>query len=653
MAVTSFSQSSAQALTPRIFVDSFQLLSPTVLQSASPTSAEATFLQSSSCPSIPIGETVSGSWEVGGAPSITVLVSPESQGSTSNPGPSSSATSRNAPNNGSYLSDSEQVGSSPHPVTESQVSLTTAESAPTSHLSSPLDTGSPTDTPPKSTKISDPVGHPDPESPVKPTSKDPIPPAAGGNAPDPTAAPSSEQTISITETSVTGTVTVAPSGFSIESVTGTQTENGWITSTIDGHPTLLPVVGGFVLFNAPTIPRMQFSFPGFPELPAFNFPCIKAFGVDVGSCDSSPIGGEDNGESDGDNGGSEQDDGSDEHGGGSDDHGGGSDDHGGGSDEHGGGSDEHGGGYDENSEGSDEDGEEDRTASSETTSTRTTTTESITTTEQTSCTESSTVSSCSSLCSTTGTTLSCFSRTCSTTVGCSVTQTDVASTVSACSAQRLKRYSETTTATSPSTSASACSIQPIKYYTEPPKPTSTSGSSSLCSLQPRRYYTEASIATPISSGACSGQPLMHYTEKPEGPTETHTATSPGEPTSTLNDQTNPITTNPPLSPTAGPSGTTVFSPKETQLACGERFVHKVDNPPVPRVIPRQFTDEILGKVRDFCHFDTWEEIGDSMNATILKRPYTQVYRVTGNCLAWFSVARSGIALYRRFVDYIN
>lgn len=106
---------------------------------------------------------------------------------------------------------------------------------------------------------------------------------------------------------VTATLTEPPPDFSIVAATGT-IEDGWITTKIDNEPTLLPVVRGLVLINPPNVPRIEFRFPGFPELPPFHFPCTKVLEISVGGCDSSPV----SDEADGSNGYNGDDEGDEE-----------------------------------------------------------------------------------------------------------------------------------------------------------------------------------------------------------------------------------------------------------------------------------------------------------------------------------------------------
>lgn len=95
-----------------------------------------------------------------------------------------------------------------------------------------------------------------------------------------------------TALSVTGTVTSIPSGFLDITLPGTSyRKNGWITTTDKhSHATLLPflVVGGgrgIAFWDLPDIPRIEFAFPG---LPHFHLPCIKIFGISVGTCTLPP-----------------------------------------------------------------------------------------------------------------------------------------------------------------------------------------------------------------------------------------------------------------------------------------------------------------------------------------------------------------------------
>lgn len=102
---------------------------------------------------------------------------------------------------------------------------------------------------------------------------------------------------------ITSTITSAPPAFSTElprdpRVTG----NMWLTTNKDGHNTIVPVIGGRIIWNLPNIPHVSFQFPGFPKLPHFHLPCIKIFGIRVsGDCSSRKPEGSEGSETFGDN----------------------------------------------------------------------------------------------------------------------------------------------------------------------------------------------------------------------------------------------------------------------------------------------------------------------------------------------------------------
>ncbi|KAI1393091.1 uncharacterized protein F4822DRAFT_426286 [Hypoxylon trugodes] len=95
-----------------------------------------------------------------------------------------------------------------------------------------------------------------------------------------------------TSSTVTSTATIPPTGFSAITLSGTSfPSNTWLTTTDkDHHTTILPVIVtgggiGIAMWNLPPTPDVQFSFP---KLPKFHLPCIKIFGVSIGSCTSNP-----------------------------------------------------------------------------------------------------------------------------------------------------------------------------------------------------------------------------------------------------------------------------------------------------------------------------------------------------------------------------
>ncbi|KAI1153729.1 hypothetical protein F4825DRAFT_473758 [Nemania diffusa] len=98
---------------------------------------------------------------------------------------------------------------------------------------------------------------------------------------------------------VTSTVTVPPTGFSIEGITTSSlTTNTWITTTKDGQATVVPVLvgcpgcggtsSGIILWGLPPIANTVFTFPTFPMLPPFYLPCIQILGASIGSCSKGP-----------------------------------------------------------------------------------------------------------------------------------------------------------------------------------------------------------------------------------------------------------------------------------------------------------------------------------------------------------------------------
>lgn len=108
------------------------------------------------------------------------------------------------------------------------------------------------------------------------------------------AGPSSSPFIMTTraQESVTATWTTMPDGVSTElvSLSGVST-NTWYTTTMDGQPTILPVIwhsksGGsgelILIWNlASKLTNIEFVWPGLPSL---TFSCIQVFGVTMGDC---------------------------------------------------------------------------------------------------------------------------------------------------------------------------------------------------------------------------------------------------------------------------------------------------------------------------------------------------------------------------------
>ncbi|KAL8804015.1 MAG: hypothetical protein Q9182_002806 [Xanthomendoza sp. 2 TL-2023] len=101
----------------------------------------------------------------------------------------------------------------------------------------------------------------------------------------------------VVDSNPTSTMTTIPPGLSVEKATNpVWTTNTWITTTAPGRSdaTIVPVlVGcpgcggrghGLVIWNLPNLPRVQFRFPNLPDVPRFHIPCIKIFGIRLGSC---------------------------------------------------------------------------------------------------------------------------------------------------------------------------------------------------------------------------------------------------------------------------------------------------------------------------------------------------------------------------------
>ncbi|KAK6849442.1 hypothetical protein PG995_013275 [Apiospora arundinis] len=108
-----------------------------------------------------------------------------------------------------------------------------------------------------------------------------------------TKASSTGPTITSSTALITATITQPPAGFSAVTLSGTTyPSNTWITTTDkDDHTTIIPVIvfgGGppIIMWGVPPTPNVQFSFP---KLPKFHLPCIKVFGVSVGSCSTDPV----------------------------------------------------------------------------------------------------------------------------------------------------------------------------------------------------------------------------------------------------------------------------------------------------------------------------------------------------------------------------
>ncbi|KAL8789391.1 MAG: hypothetical protein Q9213_001148 [Squamulea squamosa] len=103
--------------------------------------------------------------------------------------------------------------------------------------------------------------------------------------------------ITATDLNPTSTMDTIPPGLSVEEATNPAwTTNTWITTTTLGgsDPTIVPVlVGcpgcgarghGLVLWNLPRLSGVQFHFPSLPKVPRFHIPCLRIFGIRVGSC---------------------------------------------------------------------------------------------------------------------------------------------------------------------------------------------------------------------------------------------------------------------------------------------------------------------------------------------------------------------------------
>ncbi|KAI3318788.1 hypothetical protein HD806DRAFT_548927 [Xylariaceae sp. AK1471] len=114
---------------------------------------------------------------------------------------------------------------------------------------------------------------------------------------------SSGTTTSATTTAVinpiTSTVTVPPTGFSVEGITSPGlTTNTWTTTTKDDHTTVVPILvgcpacggtsSGIIIWGLPPLVNTVFKFPTFPMLPSFYLPCIQILGASIGSCSQGP-----------------------------------------------------------------------------------------------------------------------------------------------------------------------------------------------------------------------------------------------------------------------------------------------------------------------------------------------------------------------------
>lgn len=125
------------------------------------------------------------------------------------------------------------------------------------------------------------------------TSESEADPTSRVSGPSSTKASGNGPAITSSTAVITGTITQAPTGFSAETVSGTTyPSNTWITTKDDDdHTTIVPVIilrGGppIIMWGLPPTPNVQF---GFPKLPKFHLPCVKVFGVSVGSCTTDPV----------------------------------------------------------------------------------------------------------------------------------------------------------------------------------------------------------------------------------------------------------------------------------------------------------------------------------------------------------------------------
>ena len=147
------------------------------------------------------------------------------------------------------------------------------------------------------------------QSPTKPFLNAPLPPADSGTNPKPTAKPvSGVGRASVTPTStgkgvdkpihasITSTDTVAPSGLSTQAISSSRlTANTWLTTSQDGHTTIVPVIigypgcgglgAGIIAWGLLPKPNIVFKLP---NLPTISFPCIPI--PFIKSCSSPPVG---------------------------------------------------------------------------------------------------------------------------------------------------------------------------------------------------------------------------------------------------------------------------------------------------------------------------------------------------------------------------
>ena len=85
---------------------------------------------------------------------------------------------------------------------------------------------------------------------------------------------------------ITSTDTGSPANASIQGYTNPALAtdgNYWLTTQVSGSTTIVPVIvgcpgcgqfGGTILWNFPSMPRINFKFPKFPKLPTISFPCV-------------------------------------------------------------------------------------------------------------------------------------------------------------------------------------------------------------------------------------------------------------------------------------------------------------------------------------------------------------------------------------------
>lgn len=122
----------------------------------------------------------------------------------------------------------------------------------------------------------------------------------------PTQRPASSRTQSVLLTSlyeilgVTSTDTLPPPNLSTQLVTSTWTSNTWLTTTVGGQETIVPVLvgcahcggtgGGVIVWNYPPLPGVTFQFPKLPNgdiVDPFHLPCIPV--PFINSCASPPV----------------------------------------------------------------------------------------------------------------------------------------------------------------------------------------------------------------------------------------------------------------------------------------------------------------------------------------------------------------------------